>query len=92
MNPIEYNGQSYGIIRGSDVQRDGMYLELWSAQNPDKQLCEVFYSDVKYTMSLACFDQEDIPIEVFEEYLRQSRYLLTPSQNEKAEQGAPQNP
>ena len=31
MTAIEHHGQSYRGIRGSDVQRDGMFLELWSA-------------------------------------------------------------
>lgn len=85
MTSIEHNGQSYGVVRGSDVQRDGMFLELWSANHPEKQLCEVFYSDVTHAMAFACFDKEDIPLEVLEEYLRQSRYLLTPNSKNEAE-------
>jgi hypothetical protein len=73
------NGQCYRVVRGSDVQRDGMFLELWSAKRPEKQLCEVFYSDITQTISFACFDQEDIPLDVLEENLKQSRYLLTPT-------------
>lgn len=85
MTSIEHNGQSYGVVRGSDVQRDGMYLELWSAKHPEKQLCEVFYSDITQNMTVTCFDQEDIPLEVMEEYLSQSRYLLTPTSKNKGE-------
>jgi hypothetical protein len=28
MNEIESDAQAFKLIRGSDVQRDGMYLEL----------------------------------------------------------------
>ena len=81
MPPIEHNGQIYRVIRGSDVERDGMFLELWSAKQPERPLCEVFYSDISHTFAFACFDQEDIPLEVLEEYLRQSRSLLQPTSN-----------
>ena len=86
MNPIEHNGRLFSLVRGSDLQRDGMFLELWSAQNPRRQLCEVFYSDVTHTMSFSCFVQDDIPFEVMEQYLKQSRYLLTPMPDD-TEQG-----
>jgi hypothetical protein len=79
MNPIEHNGRRYGVIRGSDIQRDGMYLELWSASRPDVQLFEVFYSDVTHQMQFASFSQEDVPIEVVEEFLRRARTLLPSS-------------
>lgn len=79
MLSIDYKGQTYRVVRGSDLQRDGMYLEMWSAKHPEKQLCEVFYSDITHTMAFACLDPEEIPLEVLEEYLRQSRHLLTPT-------------
>ena len=79
MKAIIYNGHTYRVVRGSDLQRNGMYLELWSAKHPEKQLCEVFYLDNTHTMAFACLDPEEIPLEVLEEYLRQSRHLLTPT-------------
>ena len=51
MTPIEHNGQAYRVVRESDVQRDGILLELWSAKHPEKQLCEVFYSDITHNRS-----------------------------------------
>jgi hypothetical protein len=79
MSPVEYHGRQYKVVRGSDVQRDGMYLELWSATNPDVQLFEVFYSDVTHNLIFSAFSQEDVPIEVLEEFMRQARWLLTPT-------------
>lgn len=38
------DGTKYSIIRGSDVDRDGMYLEL-SETESKKVIAEVFYSD-----------------------------------------------
>ena len=62
MKPIIYNGHTYRVVRGSDLQHDGMYLELWSAKHPEKQLCEVFYSDITLSMAFACLDPEEIPL------------------------------
>jgi hypothetical protein len=80
VTPIIHEGKIYRVVRGSDVHRDGMFLELWSAQTPETQLFEVFYSDVTNKMEFVCFKQEDVPIEVVEEYLRQARFLLTPTE------------
>ena len=80
MIPIAHNGKQYGVVRGSDIQRDGMYLELWSAESISVQLYEVFYSDVTNEMQFASFTNADVPIEVVEEFLSQARFLLTSSE------------
>ncbi|ATM97328.1 Uncharacterised protein [Yersinia frederiksenii] len=54
----------YEFICGSDVVRDGMYMEVRITEtNPSRQIAEVFYSDVLATFTLSCFEQ-DIPFEV----------------------------
>lgn len=82
MAPIIHKGDHYRVVRGSDIQRDGMYLELWSAIHPDKQLFEAFYSDATGEMYFASFLNEGIPFEVVEEFTKQARYFLPPTTNE----------
>jgi len=84
MPPIIHKGRHYRVVRGSDVERDGMFLELWSAERPDHQLFEAFYSDATGEMHFASFLDEDVPFEVIEEFTKQARHLLTPTTDEKA--------
>ncbi len=68
----------YELSRGSDIVRDGMYLELTMA-NTDLvlQLAEVFYSDVTHQFTLTCFEP-NIPLEVIETLIEQAKKLLPP--------------
>lgn len=51
---FEDNGTRHEIIRGSDVVRDGMYLELRLPDtSPVEQLAEIFYSDVTHEFSIS---------------------------------------
>ena len=72
---IEIDGSIYHYLRGSDVIRDGMYLEV---SFDGGALIEVFYSDVTNKMSVTCF-AEDIPLELLEATLAKSRVLLPPA-------------
>ncbi len=48
---------TYSLLRGSDVQRDGMYLELYAAASPDgAPLAEWFYSDITGAMVLTEYE------------------------------------
>jgi hypothetical protein len=51
---------------GSDVQRDGMFLELSDGVIEHALLAEVFYADANGQMTLATFDNGSIPLEVVE--------------------------
>lgn len=56
----------YKLSRGSDIVRDGMYLELTMANtDPVLQLAEVFYSDVTHQFTLTCYEP-NIPLAVIE--------------------------
>ncbi|WP_285315577.1 hypothetical protein [Providencia rettgeri] len=66
----------YELSRGSNIVRDGMYLELTMANSdPVLQLAEVFYSDVTHQFSLTCFEP-NIPLEVIETLIEQAKKLL----------------
>lgn len=75
---MNFNGIEYEFGRGSDVIRDGMYLELTMANtDPVLQLAEVFYSDVTHQFTLTCFEP-NIPLEVIETLIEQAKKLLPP--------------
>lgn len=70
--------KTYHYIRGSDVVRDGMFLELIEADtSPQKQLAEVFYSDVTQELSLT-YQEPDIPISVMNDFMDAALKLLPP--------------
>ena len=67
----------YRTLRGSDVQRDGMYLELIEHQTGNA-VAEVFYSDASGSMSISVF-QPEIPLEAIERLIERARHELPPS-------------
>lgn len=75
---MNLDGIEYEFVRGSDIVRDGMYLELTMANtDPVLQLAEVFYSDVTHQFTLTCFEP-NIPLEVIETLIEQAKKLLPP--------------
>ncbi|MBJ8676043.1 hypothetical protein I5442_06365 [Citrobacter freundii] len=68
----------FELRRGSDVLRDGMYLELSvSETSPLRQVAEVFYSDVTQDFFLTCYE-ESIPLEAVEKLISEARIALPP--------------
>ncbi|MBF0690195.1 hypothetical protein IR150_01525 [Providencia alcalifaciens] len=73
-----HDGIEYKLARGSDIVRDGMYLELTMANtDPVLQLAEVFYSDVTHQFTVTCFEP-NIPLAVIETFIEQAKKLLPP--------------
>lgn len=71
-----YDGVEYEFIRGSDIVRDGMFLELNKVNtNPLEQLAEVFYSDISHQFSLS-YAVDNIPLPVIEKLIELSKQLL----------------
>ncbi|PLR26481.1 hypothetical protein PZBJ_05930 [Pantoea endophytica] len=69
--------------RGSDVLRDGMYLELSvSETSPLRQVAEIFFSDITHEFFLTCYE-ENIPLEVIEELISKARTSLPPVVSEQ---------
>jgi len=61
---------------GSDVQRDGMYLELSIPNsNPLRQIAEVFYSDQTHDFVVSCFE-ENVPIKLIELLIENAKKRL----------------
>jgi hypothetical protein len=79
MSSYEIDGQSYTHVRGSDVVRDGMFLELAAVGRPEgRPMMEVFYSDENGKMTLNTFGN-DVPLPVVEWLILQAKELLLPS-------------
>ncbi|UXD28192.1 hypothetical protein [Yersinia enterocolitica] len=73
----------YKMRRGSDVLRDGMYLELSvSETSPLRQVAEIFFSDITHEFFLTCYE-ENIPLEVIEKLISKARTSLPPVESEQ---------
>lgn len=75
--PFSCRGQEYQYVVGSDVKRDGMYLEVTDAQ-PEPDVLEVFYSDQTYEMTFTAY-RPDIPFELVEWALTIAKERLIPT-------------
>jgi hypothetical protein len=76
----------YKIIRGSDIHRDGMYLEL---QKDGKAIAEVFFSDSDQSMIINTFSN-DIDYRVIQALLAEAERRLWP-EREKDEKLEPKH-
>ena len=64
----------YRTVRGSDVGRDGMFLELIDVHTGD-EIAEVFYSDATHQMTVSVFHQE-LPLPVIELLIERAKHDL----------------
>lgn len=61
---------AYGVVLGSDLQRDGMYLELSRSDlPPGSPLAEIFYSDIDGKMTFTAFTKESIPLPIIHRFI-----------------------
>lgn len=72
---IEISRQSYGVTVGSDIQRDGMYLEI--DDDAGAVLAEVFYHDGDHTMTFTGY-RDDLPLPLVEWMIVQAKKRLIP--------------
>ena len=88
---IEHDGHQYSTVLGSDVQRDGMYLELHSG-DPSKSLpvMEVFYSDFDRGFEVTTFAEASVPLAVVDQFLTEARLRLPPAHEQSEEISAPE--
>ena len=70
-------GREYHCDVGSDVQRDGMYIEVAETQD-GPEILEVFYSDETGEMSFTAY-RSDIPLELVEWAALTARERLIPT-------------
>ncbi len=71
------NEKFEGLI-GSDLERDGMYLEISeSPYNSVEVILEIFYSDVTNKFSITLF-RENVALELIEEAIKIAKHRLVP--------------
>ena len=73
---VELAGRTYAATIGSDVQRDGMYLEL--ADQDGHVVGEIFFSDVDGKMAITLY-QPGVPVEVVEWMISIAKVRLPPT-------------
>lgn len=73
----------FELRHGSDILRDGMYLELSVKEtSPLRQVAEVFYSDITHEFFLTCYE-ENVPLEEIEKFISEARKSLPPMASEQ---------
>ncbi|NRP69501.1 hypothetical protein ILFOPFJJ_00367 [Ensifer psoraleae] len=76
---MEFAGRHFLLTHGSDVQRDGMYVEVSEQISGGTHVVlEVFYWDQDGRMTFSAFC-EDLPLELIEFAAQAARERLTPS-------------
>ncbi len=56
---MNIHDREYSLLVGSDVQRDGMFLELYDGPEPNgSPLAECFYSDVDGSFALTIYGNQ----------------------------------
>ena len=76
---MNISGTEYSFTRGSDVVRDGMFLEADVAGAQKRRtVAEVFYSDETGRFLVTCFE-ESVPVELIEFHLAEARRCLPPT-------------
>jgi hypothetical protein len=66
---FKVGNRTYEIIRATDVDRDGIGIELWD-RDRDKLIMEVFRHDDKKELIFSC-DKGEIPLEVVDRFLKE---------------------
>ena len=71
---LDATNEKYSTTRGSDIDRDGMYLELTDLESK-RIVAEIFYSDKTHDYSISCFEA-DLPLLVIEALISDAKRLL----------------
>lgn len=74
---LELDGHLFTTMMGSDLQRDGMFLELQTSTS-SFPLMEAFHCDDDSSFAVTGFGQS-VPISVVEQFLVEARQRLIPS-------------
>ena len=72
--------ETYETIMGSDLERDGMYLELRNRSRPQELILSAFYSDADGSFVFER-QRDDVPPEVELWFRQEARRRLPPSAN-----------
>lgn len=71
---------TFRYIFGSDIQRDGVFLELERSTGPERGLVfEVFRSDVNGRYMFSSYHPVEMPLQILEEFVAAARRRLEPT-------------
>lgn len=88
MHGKSIGAKQYVLQRGSDVVRDGLFLELFADSLDGQVLAEVFFSDERHEMTFTAF-VEDIPVAAVEWLIERSKLHLPPATRPSWYESAP---
>lgn len=75
---VNIAGIEYSFTRGSDLERDGMFLEADVVGTSKRRtVAEIFYSDKTAKFFVSCFEEE-VPVELIEYLVAEGRKRLPP--------------
>jgi len=74
---MKLSNEKFEQVIGSDLERDGMYLEIADVKNSADAYLEIFYSDITHKFSLTLF-KEGIDLELIEEAIEIAKHRLVP--------------
>ena len=75
----EHTGHRYHTTRGSDVERDGMFLELVVDGRSEAPVVEAFYSDATGAFDISMLERASIPLDIVRAFIDEADRLLPPS-------------
>jgi RNA polymerase subunit RPABC4/transcription elongation factor Spt4 len=75
----EAAGSRFEVVLASDVERDGMALELTRLdESGSGPALEAFYSDADGSMTFLAHRPTEVPLEVVERFIQRARAVLPP--------------
>src|ERR1700720_5327 len=86
---IEHSGHRYQMIMGSDVKRDGMFLELVGDGRSSAPPLEMFYSDATGNFTLNTLQTASIPLEIVEHFIREAHRCLPSAKQDVSDVATP---
>ncbi|HLL03556.1 MAG TPA: hypothetical protein VK539_23430 [Myxococcaceae bacterium] len=76
---VEFEWRTYELLLCSDVQADGMYLEMMDTTDDARTVVLVaFYSDADGRMTLSAY-RENLPLAAVEWFIAEAKRCLPPS-------------
>jgi hypothetical protein len=71
---------TFHYIFGSDIQRDGVFLELERSTGPERgPVFEIFRSDVNGHYMFSSYEPVEMPLQILEEFVAAARQRLKPT-------------
>lgn len=71
---FKIDDRTFDVVRGSDIVRDGMYLEM-SETGAKAGVAEIFYADQNHKFVLNTFGN-DVPLEALEWLIAKAKEML----------------